>query len=594
MSFKPTVLAMVLLLTAPACGEDERPAAAQDSHAAAADVAAGDAAAGDAGNGDAGNGATTDAAAAVPTWHATVNPIVMNRCGGCHGSGGIAPFRLDRPDDWKMMGAPALTAMEAGRMPPWPADPTCGKFGHRGDMPAAEIATVAAWLTGGRPEGDLKDAPQVATPMVITPTHKLPMKESYTPPKGDLDTYRCFFLDLDTSQKDWFLKASQVVPGSRKLVHHVLIYGLEGEHIQAAEAAEKKEAGPGYSCFGGPLPSTAGGSLLEFATGFPNQIAAWVPGLQPRVLPDAYAIRIKKGSRVVMQVHYNVAAGETEADTTRLDLVLTEKPPERMIVTRPLVIRDLNIPAGAAAAAHEATYRYYGKGEVRIHSLTPHMHLLGSSFQSEIKRHDGATQCAVRVPNWDFSWQQAYARPQDDPIVLKHGDGLSLRCTYDNTQANQPRVNGKQITPKKVAWGDGSLDEMCLLYLDMSVPYAPGLPAGAAACTGVDTCQKTCDASSPLDCVYGCTETEAVCGTCVIGKVVSCAGLACAGPLLAAQTCLTNCLISSLMLDTNASLCLDATCADKWSNVKACVNPKLAKGECDKQLKPCGVAFGTK
>ena len=567
-----TALICGLLAALPGCGGDDDAAEAPTSDAAGVD------------------GATT----APATWHATINPIISQRCGSCHREGGIAPFRLDRAEDWKVMGQPAVAAMEAGTMPPWPADPTCGKFLHRGDMPADEIAQVKAWINNDRPMGDASDAPTPIKPVIITPTHTLLMAESYTPPKQALDTYRCFSLDLDTSEHDWFLKASQVVPGANKIVHHVLIYGLEGEQIAAAEKADKAEAGPGYTCFGGPLPDTKEGGQLGFSNGFPNQIAAWVPGLQPRVLTDKYAIRIKKGSRIVMQVHYNVDAGQTEADKTRLDLVLTDKPPERVIITRPLVIRDLNIPAGEKAANHETTFRYYGKGEVQVHSLTPHMHLLGSAFASKIHRAGGASECAVRVPKWDFSWQQAYARPRDEPIVLKNGDGMSVRCVYDNSQANQPVVNGKQVKPKKVTWGDGSLDEMCLLYLDMSAPYSVGLPSGATPCTGFDACEKTCDAKSPTDCIYACEETEPVCGTCVIGELVSCAGIACAGPMLAARSCLTKCLIGSLMLDANAAACLEAECPKQWSKVQTCLDPKIAKGECNKQLKACGVSFGTK
>ncbi|MCO4761409.1 MAG: hypothetical protein KC502_07885 [Myxococcales bacterium] len=568
---------VVVAALALSCGESDGPEAT-----GATDVAVDSAA----------DSAVVDAGAATgPTWHGEISAVIQNRCGSCHREGGIGPFRLDRPEDWEVMGQPSLSAMEAGTMPPWPADPTCGKFLHRGDMPKAEIAQVKTWLDNERPIGKAQESgKKAAKPVEITPTHKLPMPGPFTPPKGTLDTYRCFLLPLDTSV-DRFLKASQVVPGSDKLVHHVLVYSLEGDHITKAEAADKKESELGYTCFGGPLPNTGGGGLLDFTSGFPNQLAAWVPGLQPRVFPDDYAIRIKKGSRVVMQVHYNVAAGETEPDQTRLDLVLTETPPKRLVVTRPLIIRNLDIQPGDKSAPHEQTFRYYGEGEVRVHSLTPHMHLLGSSFESKIHRAGGDSECAVRVPKWDFGWQQGYGRPIDDPIVLKSGDGLSLRCVYDNSAANQPLVGGKQQTPKKVTWGDGSLDEMCLLYLDMSMPYEPGLAAGAPPCQGIDTCQKTCDKSSPTSCVYGCQSTEPVCGTCVIGKLISCAGINCAAPMLSAQNCLTNCLIGSLMLEANAQTCLETQCKTKWEKVQACLDPKIAKGECNKQLKACGVGF---
>ncbi len=580
------VASLVVLATAGACGTDA------DSGSGADAATESDAATAGADTVIAGEDATSKGEG-TPTWHATIAPIIQSRCSSCHVEGGIAPFRLDRAEDWEIMGKPAVSAMESGRMPPWPADPTCGSFAHRGDMPKAEIAQVSAWVNGGRPLGDPKDAPKpkATAPVTFKPTHSLPMPVAFTPPKDNLDTYRCFLLDLDTS-KDRFIKATQVVPGSGKLVHHVLVYALEGDHVTKAEKADKAEAGPGYTCFGGPLPNEKESSLLGFTTGFPNQLAAWVPGLQPSILGDDYAIRVKKGSRVVMQVHYNVPAGQTEADQTKLELVVTDTPPKRVLITRPLVIRDLNIPAGDKAASHSATYRYYGDSEVRIHSMTAHMHLLGSRFESEVRRKDGTTECALRIPEWDFAWQQAYRRPHDDPIVLKDGDGMMLRCVYDNSVANQPRVNGKQVTPKNVTWGDGTLDEMCLLYLTMSEPYEVGLAADAPACQGISACQPACDPKSPTTCIYDCDKTEPVCGTCAIGQLISCAGLGCAASMLGAQDCLTNCLIGSLMLDANPASCLTTQCKSKWEKVQACLDPKIAKGDCDKHLKTCGVAFG--
>ena len=50
---------------------------------------------------------------------------------------------------------------DAGRkMPPWFADPCCGKFSNDRSLTEAEIATLDAWATTGAAEGDAKDAPK--------------------------------------------------------------------------------------------------------------------------------------------------------------------------------------------------------------------------------------------------------------------------------------------------------------------------------------------------------------------------------------------------------------------------------------------------
>jgi len=41
------------------------------------------------------------------------------------------------------------------------------------------------------------------------------------------------------------------------------------------------------------------------ADGFPNQIAGWVPGATPAVLPYDLSIRVNADAIIVMQVHYS-------------------------------------------------------------------------------------------------------------------------------------------------------------------------------------------------------------------------------------------------------------------------------------------------
>lgn len=42
------------------------------------------------------------------------------------------------------------------------------------------------------------------------------------------------------------------------------------------------------------------------------------------------------------------------------------------------------------------------------------------------------------------------------------GDTIKLDCWYDNSEANQPIVDGQPKQPETVGWGEGTYDEMCL------------------------------------------------------------------------------------------------------------------------------------
>jgi hypothetical protein len=119
------------------------------------------------------------------------------------------------------------------------------------------------------------------------------MPKAFTPP-ADADEYRCFSIPGDPT-KDLQVGMIDFRPGDRGTVHHIVPY------LDVTGASAKLDRnGDGYSCFGGP-DST--------------QPRPSAPGRRARVipLPEGTAIRIPKGARVVMQVHYHrtLAASRT-------------------------------------------------------------------------------------------------------------------------------------------------------------------------------------------------------------------------------------------------------------------------------------------
>ncbi len=48
--------------------------------------------------------------------------------------------------------------------------------------------------------------------------------------------------------------------------------------------------------------------------------------------------------------------------------------------------------------------------------------------------------------------------------MIEKGDKVTLSCTFDNTQANQPVINGMQEIPQTLTWGEDTLNEMCLNF----------------------------------------------------------------------------------------------------------------------------------
>jgi plastocyanin len=96
---------------------------------------------------------------------------------------------------------------------------------------------------------------------------------------------------------------------------------------------------------------------------------------------------------------------------------------------------------------------------------TPHMHHLGTALKVNLQSATtGAKTCAIDVPHWNFEWQMDYFYAPGKGVPFTQNDTLTVECDYNNSAGNQPFINGAQLTPTTVLWGEGSYSEMCLSY----------------------------------------------------------------------------------------------------------------------------------
>jgi mono/diheme cytochrome c family protein len=87
------------------------------------------------------------------TWSREISRIVVQRCLGCHQTGGkafsLATFEEARP--WaKAIKEEVLNR----RMPPWGAVKGFGDFKNDPSLTQEEISLIADWVEGGSPEGE--------------------------------------------------------------------------------------------------------------------------------------------------------------------------------------------------------------------------------------------------------------------------------------------------------------------------------------------------------------------------------------------------------------------------------------------------------
>ncbi len=520
-----------------------------------------------------------DATATAVTWHGAIRAIFEVNCNGCHTPGNIAPFPLDTYPAAKAAAPAALAAIEAGIMPPWPPDPACRHYQGERLMAPEDIAAVEAWVAGGMPEGDPADyAPPVVEPppadALGPPDLVLTMPEPYTPDATKDDDYRCFILDHVFEQDTW-VRMTGVEPGNLAEVHHVLLYLLPEDDYAKAKAKDDAAPGPGYTCFGGP------------GAGSGDTLGGWAPGNAPVPLPDDSAILIPAGARIIMQVHYNVLNGTDPDPGTSAKLWLASGTPSYLVNLLPFPNLSIVIEPGDPHSEHVKELSNSTMATWEVLGVLPHMHLLGKRITVTAVHTDGSEECLVDIPEWDFDWQQTYAFLPGEEVDLEPEAKVRLECVYDNSPENQPIVGGVQQEPKKVKWGEGTLDEMCLVYLTIRRPYVADGSDGA--CAGFDPCYQQCRAGGGgfsmclLQCSVAAVEPVG-CATCGVGMLYGCLGADCGNELAAAMGCVQSCYQQG-----DVFACTKSKCTELLDTLDVCATPVVDAGGCDEAAAQCGI-----
>jgi Copper type II ascorbate-dependent monooxygenase, C-terminal domain len=423
-------------------------------------------------------GAAGETASAVPTYYQDVKPILDGRCTGCHYRGGIAPFALRTYAQARDHRAEVASVVRRRLMPPWHADRRYRRYLYDPSLTDAQIKTIVQWSANGARRGDAARPgpmlPSVASHLSRADA-RLAMPSRYTPrrrPGGD--DYRCFVLPW-SADRGRYVTGFNVEPGQRREVHHMILFLAAPADAATVDAWEAADRRPGYSCYGGPSLTGRQQIAAQF-------LAGWVPGSFGTNFPTGTGIRILPGSRLVLQVHYNLESTRPMPDRSVVELKLDDQVAKRAIYV-PLVDfrwiitpRTFTIPAGRKRVVHgyaadprQVVPFFDRELDVRrglvAHSVLLHMHRLGQSGQIAVQRAR-SREVLLSIHRWDFDWQREYYFAE--PEVIAPGERLSIRCMHDNSRRGQPVINGTRRRPRTVTWGEDSSDEMCIGFLYVS------------------------------------------------------------------------------------------------------------------------------
>jgi len=393
----------------------------------------------------------------TPTFFRDVVPILQQHCQSCHRPGEIANISFVTYPETRQWAAGIRDAVRVKAMPPWFADPCCGRFSNDPSLRPQEISTLSAWAEGGAPAGDPNDASaaphrtegwDIPQPDAVV---EMP-KPVAIPAEGDVE-YTDEIVPTNFAEDKW-VQASEVRPSSREHVHHAVVYirPPESEWLRGAPIGVPFTASSlGDEHLRHQAHETKSDMLLVYA-----------PGSLPDRWPDGMAKFVPAHSDLVFQMHYTTN-GHAGADQSSMGLVFAKTRPAQRVLTLQLANDHDTIPIPPHADNYRVEVRGTLPNDCTLLSFFPHMHLRGKRFEYDIVGPEKSMETLLRV-NYDFYWQLSYRLAE--PRSLKAGTELRAVAWYDNSRKNRHNPDPDSA----VTWGDQTYNEMMVGFFDVAVP----------------------------------------------------------------------------------------------------------------------------
>jgi tetratricopeptide (TPR) repeat protein/mono/diheme cytochrome c family protein len=390
------------------------------------------------------------------TFNRDIAPILFRTCAQCHRPGEAGPFSLLTYADAKSHARQIAAVTKSRFMPPWLPEEGPLKFADDVRLTEDEIARIQAWVEQGAAEGNPQDLPampkfldgwQLGKPDVIVKATK-----PYALPPIGSDNYWNFVFRAPVDRTRW-LKAMEIRPGDKRLVHHANVLVDRQQNGRRLEA----EAGAGF----------AGMELTIESEAFDpdSHFLFWKPGSIPYVEPDGMALRLDKDTDLILNTHLQ-PSGKPETIQPTLGLYFTDKPATKHPILLQLENDHLlEIPPGEKHFV--VTDEFTLPVDVDVLAIYPHAHYLGKDLQAIAKFPGGRSETLIHIPDWNLNWQAVYRYAH--AVKLSRGTTISMKFVYDNSDAN---VRNPNDPPLRVAAGNRATDEMAHLWLQV-LPETP-------------------------------------------------------------------------------------------------------------------------
>lgn len=375
------------------------------------------------------------------TYHNRISRILQNHCVECHREEGVGPFSLEDFESVVSQSGAIRRVIEDDIMPPWfaarPEPGEASRFINDCSLSRGDKDVLLSWLSGDKAEGDPEDAPlprsfagewQIGQPdLVLQLPEPMAVKASGTMPYQNVTIETGF-------TEDRYVKALEVRPTAREVVHHCLVFVLPPKDKGDPSHDDRRDDDEGDGFF-----------------------AAYAPGYDALTFNDGFGKVIPAGSRLKFQLHYT-PNGTATTDQSMLGIIFADAPPTHLVNVASIAQPRLAIPPHAEN--HEVTASITLPRDATILAFFPHMHLRGKSFRFEATKPDGASQTLLDIPRYDFNWQLSYRLAE--PLDLPAGSTIRATAWYDNSKNNPANPDPERTVP----WGPQTYDEMMIGYIE--------------------------------------------------------------------------------------------------------------------------------
>jgi hypothetical protein len=278
---------------------------------------------------------------------------------------------------------------------------------------------------------------------------------------------------------DQYISTIEVVPGNRKLLHHL------NAQLLSYDPEKRKDVFRGnvvvdLDSFPDKLSAyKALGLANDDGTTFPlltPSVTNYLPGVTPPIYPEGIGgfKLTRKGALFLKDIHYGPSRVDT-TDNTVFNVFYSKEAPRRPAQEFQMGTYGVSpvVPALVVPANEVKTFTsdYVVPFDISILTVNPHMHLLGKSFLAYAVTQQNDTIPLIRINKWDFRWQYFYTYKK--MVKIPKGSRIHCEGVYDNTRNNP---NNPFSPPRLIAEREGSMrtsDEM-FQFIVTYLPYQKG------------------------------------------------------------------------------------------------------------------------